>query len=41
MTPFGIWARELPMGAIRVMTYGALCVEGSLSALILFPFFRP
>jgi hypothetical protein len=26
------------MSAIRVMTYGALVVEGSLSALILFPF---
>lgn len=39
VTVFGIWARNhLPLSLIRVMTYGALCVEGSLSVLILFPF---
>jgi hypothetical protein len=39
VTWFGVWAREhLSMPLIRVMTYGALCVEGSLSVLILFPF---
>jgi hypothetical protein len=41
VTTFGLWAREhLPMSAIRFMTYGALVVEGSLSVLILFPFFQ-
>jgi len=39
VTPFGIWARNhLPFPLVRVMTYGALCIEGSLSVLILFPF---
>jgi hypothetical protein len=39
VTVFGIWARNhLPMSVIRFMTYGALCIEGSLSLLILFPF---
>jgi hypothetical protein len=39
VTWFGVWAREhLPMSIIRLMTYGALCIEGSLSVLILFPF---
>ena len=39
VTPFGIWARNhLPFPLVRVMTYGALCIEGSLSILILFPF---
>jgi hypothetical protein len=41
VTVFGVWARNhLPMSVMRVMTYGALCVEGSLSVLILFPFFQ-
>jgi hypothetical protein len=41
VTWFGIWAREhLPSSAIRAMTYGALVTEGTLSILILFPFFQ-
>ncbi|HEX6765095.1 MAG TPA: hypothetical protein VF103_06445 [Polyangiaceae bacterium] len=41
VTVFGIWAREhLPLSVLRLMTYGALVVEGSLSALILFPFLQ-
>ena len=41
VTDFGIWLRNhLPLGAIKVMTYGALAVEASLSALIVFPFFQ-
>jgi len=40
-TAFSIWAREqLPLSVTRVMTYGALVVEGSLCVLILFPFFQ-
>lgn len=41
VTSFGVWARNhLPLAVLRGMTYGALCVEGTLSALILFPFFQ-
>jgi hypothetical protein len=41
VTVFGIWVRNhVPEAALRAMTYGALCVEGSLSVLILFPFFQ-
>ncbi len=41
VTGFGIWVREhVPFAALRVMTYSALVTEGSLSALILFPFFQ-
>jgi hypothetical protein len=40
-TVFSIWAREhLPLGAIKAMTYGALVVEGTLSVLLLVPFFQ-
>lgn len=41
VTWFGVWARgHLPLSLIRLMTYGALCIEGSLSILILFPFWQ-
>jgi hypothetical protein len=41
VTSLGIWTRNhVPFGALRVLTYGALCVEGTLSVLILFPFFQ-
>ncbi|HEV8551632.1 MAG TPA: hypothetical protein VGQ57_21435, partial [Polyangiaceae bacterium] len=41
VTDFGVWVRtHLPFGVLRAMTYGALAVEGSLSVLILFPFFQ-
>jgi len=41
VTVFGIWVREhVPFPVLRVMTYAALVTEGSLSVLILFPFFQ-
>ena len=41
VTVFGIWVREhVPLAVLRVATYGALVTEGSLSVLILFPFFQ-
>jgi hypothetical protein len=41
VTVFGIWVREhVPFAVLRVLTYGALVTEGSLSVLILFPFFQ-
>ena len=40
-TAFSIWAREhLSLGAIRALTYGALVTEGTLSLLLLVPFFQ-
>jgi hypothetical protein len=40
-TWFSIWAREhLPLSAIKLFTYGALVTEGTLSVLLLVPFFQ-
>ena len=40
-TVFSVWAREhLSLGAVKTLTYGALVTEGTLSVLLLVPFFQ-